>query len=946
VCLRFRPLSAAERAQGETTTILSLDERSCVIQGGEDREPKSYTFDAVFPTYASQCDVYAAIGRPIIVNFVAGYNGCLFAYGQTGSGKTHTMMGPDSLMEGLTAAETGSLSAEEMQDLEESMGILPRAVRDIFDIISADAAPPGGAPREYSLEASCVEIYREKVKDLLDLRPEKADLAIGVGAGGQPELKGASRRGVSSPQELMAVMQESAQARRVGATLMNERSSRSHSIFMLRLVRDDPNNGTRAVSVLYLCDLAGSEMVGKTNVAGEALREAGFINQSLSTLGLVINKLTDRTSAHIPYRDSKLTHLLQNALGGNSKTALLISASPSPMNYAETVSTLRFGLSAKTIQQVAKVNVEMSPQELKLHAGRLEAALGAAAAVLGELRAATEGTAPVLVAGAAVGATAALDALLMRASAAARGAEKLLGKASGSGSPSGSVLTTSSSTASLASLAASPLPASAAKASAGAAAAAPLRVAAPAADGGGKGGGGGGGGGGDDDDDGGSIDGDLVDFLKGALEEAKGSITSFSAQIKAKDELIAQLKAGAAALEAPGEARRDAHGAGAAAAQNSELQGKESQLQHTLEDRDIYIKTLENKLAALGATQRANVNKRLKGGDKAEGENTPPRVSGAGSAAAAAAGGGDGSGGGASKSGSPHDLPPSPELTANKRSTLIGSIIGGFRGILSPRSAAASTGGSPESPGKKGGAAAPAPSAAAGAAVAGAAGQLSRYAPMSFFNLCEAGDVAAVAAALADDKALGESGEALLPPALHLSEDRSNRTCLLYAARGGCLEVLQLLRAAGADLATRDRDSRSALAYAARRGHSGVAAWLLDVGLSAKQSDMHGLTPLHQAVLAKSAPMVELLLARGADPCARDSNGLTAYKLAKRFLPPDQAESRSVLSELQRFLKTLPLEQQAAAGLTSAAGGNDLTSPPPPPPPAPAAGAPISVSIE
>jgi hypothetical protein len=228
--------------------------------------------------------------------------------------------------------------------------------------------------------------------------------------------------------------------------------------------------------------------------------------------------------------------------------------------------------------------------------------------------------------------------------------------------------------------------------------------------------------------------------------------------------------------------------------------------------------------------------------------------------------------------------------------------------------------------------------------------------------LCEAGDVAAVAAALAEDAVLSAALEALpagadaelLPPPLHKAEDRSGRTCLLYAARGGHLEVLQQLRTAGTDLLLRDRDSRSALAYAARRGHVVVAAWLLDAGLAAAQCDMHGLTPLHQAVLAKSTPVVELLLARGADPCARDSNGLTAYKLAKRFLPPDLPDSRSVLAELQRFIKLLPQEQQVAAGLASAAAGFAEVPAPAPPAPAPPAPAPpptapdpaTSVSIE
>ena len=387
VVLRFRPLSHAELngANGGRTVIQSLDNKSVVVQGGE-REPHPFTFDGVFPTNSSQVGVYDNIGRPIVQAFTQGYNGCLLAYGQTGSGKTHTMMGPDELLEILATGGAEDLSEEESRELEESAGIVPRVVQDLFHIIESERPPPGQRPAEYQLEASCVEIYREQVKDLLDPRPEKCDLKIINGAGGAPEVKGLTHRQVQSSQDLIAIMQVGMSARRVASTAMNERSSRSHFIFMLKLSREDPNAGTHTQSVLYLCDLAGSEMVGKTNVTGEQLREAGSINTSLTTLGLVINKLTDKTSTHIPYRDSRLTRLLENALGGNSNTALLITCSPSPDNFSETLSTLRFGMRAKTIQQTAKVNVERSMEEMKRHCDRLERELAGCARLLGEFR--------------------------------------------------------------------------------------------------------------------------------------------------------------------------------------------------------------------------------------------------------------------------------------------------------------------------------------------------------------------------------------------------------------------------------------------------------------------------------------------------------------------------------------------------------------------------------
>ncbi|EIE88029.1 kinesin heavy chain [Rhizopus delemar RA 99-880] len=248
-----------------------------------------------------------------MVNVTAGYNGTVFAYGQTGSGKTFTMMGADI-------------------DDENTKGIIPRIVEQIFTSIMA--APSN---LEFTVKVSYMEIYMEKVRDLLN----------------------------RSQDDVYEVMRNGSANRVVSATNMNAESSRSHSIVVVTITQKNVDTGAAKSGKLYLVDLAGSEKVGKTGASGQTLEEAKKINKSLTALGMVINALTDGKSSHIPYRDSKLTRILQESLGGNSRTTLIINCSPSSYNEAETLSTLRFGMRAKTIKNKAKVNADLSPAELK-----------------------------------------------------------------------------------------------------------------------------------------------------------------------------------------------------------------------------------------------------------------------------------------------------------------------------------------------------------------------------------------------------------------------------------------------------------------------------------------------------------------------------------------------------------------------------------------------------
>lgn len=277
--------------------------------------------------------------RSTVDDILNGYNGTVFAYGQTGAGKSYTMMGADI-------------------DDEEQRGIIPRIVEQMFASILRS---PGNI--EYTVRVSYMEIYMEKIRDLLV--PQNDNLPVHEEKSRGVYVKGLLEIYVSSVQEVYEVMRRGAAARATAATNMNQESSRSHSIFVITITQKNVETGSAKSGQLFLVDLAGSEKVGKTGASGQTLEEAKKINKSLSALGMVINSLTDGKSTHIPYRDSKLTRILQESLGGNSRTTLIINCSPSSYNDAETISTLRFGVRAKAIKNKAKINAELSPLELK-----------------------------------------------------------------------------------------------------------------------------------------------------------------------------------------------------------------------------------------------------------------------------------------------------------------------------------------------------------------------------------------------------------------------------------------------------------------------------------------------------------------------------------------------------------------------------------------------------
>ncbi|XP_031431410.1 kinesin-like protein KIF1A isoform X10 [Clupea harengus] len=373
VAVRVRPFNSREMGKDSKCIIQMSGNTTTIINPKAPKETKSFKFDYSYWShtspedinYASQKQVFRDIGEEMLLHAFEGYNVCIFAYGQTGSGKSYTMMG--------------------RQDQQDQQGIIPLLCEDLFTKINDN----NDNSMSYSVEVSYMEIYCERVRDLLNPK-NKGNLRVREHPLLGPYVEDLSKLAVISYTDIQDLMDSGNKARTVAATNMNETSSRSHAVFNIIFTQkrhdSESDNTSEKVSKISLVDLAGSERADSTGAKGTRLKEGANINKSLTTLGKVIsglaelasasnkNKKKKKVEAHIPYRDSVLTWLLRENLGGNSRTAMVAALSPADINYDETLSTLRYADRAKQIQCNAVINEDPNNRlvrELKEEVGRL-----------------------------------------------------------------------------------------------------------------------------------------------------------------------------------------------------------------------------------------------------------------------------------------------------------------------------------------------------------------------------------------------------------------------------------------------------------------------------------------------------------------------------------------------------------------------------------------------
>ncbi|KAL6638395.1 hypothetical protein ACP70R_023890 [Stipagrostis hirtigluma subsp. patula] len=351
VYCRVRPFLPGQISS--TSSVAGMEERTITIMAptkyGKDGS-KSFTFNKVFGPAATQDEVFSDM-QPLIRSVLDGFNVCIFAYGQTGSGKTYTMSGPKVLT-------------------EESLGVNYRALNDLFNL---QAQRKGTI--NYDIAVQMIEIYNEQVRDLLQ---DSGNRRLEIRNTSQKGLAvpDASLVPVTSASDVVDLMNQGQKNRAVGSTAINDRSSRSHSCLTVHVQGRDLTSGTILRGCMHLVDLAGSERVDKSEVVGDRLKEAQYINKSLSALGDVIASLAQKNS-HVPYRNSKLTQLLQDSLGGQAKTLMFVHISPEPDAVGETISTLKFAERVASVELgAAKANKEGSEvRELKEQIAYLKTAL-------------------------------------------------------------------------------------------------------------------------------------------------------------------------------------------------------------------------------------------------------------------------------------------------------------------------------------------------------------------------------------------------------------------------------------------------------------------------------------------------------------------------------------------------------------------------------------------
>nr|XP_030688660.1 kinesin-like protein KIF27 isoform X10 [Globicephala melas] len=345
VAVRIRPLLCKEVLHNYQACVRVIPNTQQVIIGRD----RVFTFDFVFGKNSTQDEVYNTCIKPLVLSLIEGYNATVFAYGQTGSGKTYTIGG-------------GHVASV----VEGQKGIIPRAIQEIFQNISENLSI------DSKIKVSYIEVYKEDLRDLLELETSMKDLHIREDEKGNTVIVGAKECQVETADEVMSLLEMGNAARHTDTTQMNEHSSRSHAIFTISLRQVAKNKEAaedgswyshqHIVSKFHFVDLAGSERVTKTGNTGERFKESIQINSGLLALGNVISALGDprRKSSHIPYRDAKITRLLKDSLGGSAKTVMITCVSPSSLDFDESLNSLKYANRARNIRN--KPTLNFSPE--------------------------------------------------------------------------------------------------------------------------------------------------------------------------------------------------------------------------------------------------------------------------------------------------------------------------------------------------------------------------------------------------------------------------------------------------------------------------------------------------------------------------------------------------------------------------------------------------------
>ncbi|NXF54685.1 KIF27 protein, partial [Oceanites oceanicus] len=346
VAVRIRPLLSKEVLHNHQVCVRLVPNTQQIIIGKD----RVFTFDFVFGKNSTQEEVYTVCIKPLLVSLTEGYNATVFAYGQTGSGKTYTIGG-------------GHIASV----AEDEKGIIPRAIQELFQHISENCNI------DFHVKVSYIEVYKEELRDLLELETSVKELHIREDEKGNTVIVGAKEFQVECADEVISLLESGNAARHTGTTQMNEHSSRSHAIFTISIcqkqsaesqkstdvAQDSPWKSVQMIaSKFHFVDLAGSERVTKTGNTGERFKESIQINSGLLALGNVISALGDpkRKSVHIPYRDAKITRILKDSLGGNAKTVMITCISPSSSDFDESLNSLKYANRAKNIRNKPVVN--------------------------------------------------------------------------------------------------------------------------------------------------------------------------------------------------------------------------------------------------------------------------------------------------------------------------------------------------------------------------------------------------------------------------------------------------------------------------------------------------------------------------------------------------------------------------------------------------------------